>query len=71
MFDSFWMSLVFESTSVSAKADRRRMEKYCREQEGTFCFSRPIYTDTTNVPPLASVRSTEAGRGLWVEGFDN
>jgi hypothetical protein len=28
----------------------RRMEKYCYEQEGTFCFSRPIYANGSNVP---------------------
>jgi hypothetical protein len=28
----------------------RQMENYCYEQSGTFCFSRPIYTDGSSVP---------------------
>jgi hypothetical protein len=27
------------------------MDKYCYEQEGTLCFSRPIYIDRTSVSP--------------------
>jgi hypothetical protein len=28
----------------------RQMERYCYEHPGTFCFSRPIYADTTSIP---------------------
>src|SRR5215467_9318225 len=28
----------------------RRMERYCQELPGTFCFSRPIYCDSSSVP---------------------
>jgi hypothetical protein len=28
----------------------RQMEKYCYERPGTFCFSRPIYADSTSIP---------------------
>lgn len=28
----------------------RQMEKYCLENLGTFCFSRPVYADSTSIP---------------------
>jgi hypothetical protein len=49
----------------------RRMEKYCREQEGTFCFSRPIYTDGSNVPRWLEFGGLKSDETLWVEVFDN
>jgi hypothetical protein len=49
----------------------RRMEKYCREQEGTFCFSRPIYTDGTNVARWLEFGVLKQDATLWVEAFDN
>ena len=49
----------------------RRMEKYCREQEGTFCFSRPIYADGSNVPRWLEFGVLKNEETLWVEVFDN
>jgi len=49
----------------------RRMEKYCREQEGTFCFSRPIYGDGSNVPCWLEFGVVKGDGTLWVEIFDN
>jgi hypothetical protein len=49
----------------------RRMEKYCREQEGTFCFSRPIYADGSNVPRWLEFGVLKRDETLWVEVFDN
>jgi hypothetical protein len=49
----------------------RRMEKYCREQEGTFCFSRPIYNDGSNVPRWLEFGVLKDDESLWVEVFDN
>lgn len=49
----------------------RRMEKYCREQEGTFCFSRPIYCDGSNVPRWLEFGVLKSDGTLWVEVFDN
>jgi hypothetical protein len=49
----------------------RRMEKYCREQEGTFCFSRPIYADGSNVPRWLEFGVLKVDGTLWVEVFDN
>jgi hypothetical protein len=49
----------------------RRMEKYCREQEGSFCFSRPIYTDGSNVPRWLEFGVLKRDHTLWVEVFDN
>lgn len=49
----------------------RRMEKYCRDQEGTFCFSRPIYADGSNVPRWLEFGVLKTDETLWVEVFDN
>jgi hypothetical protein len=49
----------------------RRMERYCCEQEGTFCFSRPIYTDESNVPRWLEFGVLKSDETLWVEVFDN
>jgi hypothetical protein len=49
----------------------RRMEKYCREKEGTFCFSRPIYDDGSNVPRWLEFGVLKCDGTLWVEIFDN
>jgi len=49
----------------------RRMEKYCREQEGTFCFSRPIYADGSNIPRWLEFGVLKSDETLWVEVFDN
>ena len=49
----------------------RHMEKYCHQQEGTFCFSRPIYTDGTSVPRWLEFGVLKADQTLWVEVFDN
>ena len=49
----------------------RRMEKYCREQQGTFCFSRPSYVDGSNVPQWLEFGVLKSDETLWVEVFDN
>lgn len=49
----------------------RRMEKYSREQEGTFCFSRPIYADGSNVPRWLEFGVLKSDGTLWVEVFDH
>lgn len=49
----------------------RRMEKYCRVQEGAFCFSRPIYCDGSNVPRWLEFGVLKNDQTLWVEVFDN
>jgi len=49
----------------------RQMEKYCRDQKGTFCFSRPIYEDGSNVPRWLEFGVVKDDDTLWVEVFDN
>jgi len=50
----------------------RQMEKYCYEQEGTFCFSRPVYADGSNVPRwLVEFGVLKTDATLWVEVFEN
>lgn len=49
----------------------RQMEKYCFANSGTFCFSRPIYADTTSVPKWLEFGLIKADGGLWVQVFDN
>lgn len=49
----------------------RQMERLCYEQGGTFCFSRPIYTDVTNVPRWIEFGVLKTIEALWVEVFEN
>ena len=49
----------------------RQMERYCAEQPGTFCFSRPIYTDGSSIPRWLEFGLLRTDRTLWVEVFDN
>lgn len=49
----------------------RQMERYCYEQPGTFCFSRPIYADGSSVPRWLEFGVLRANQTLWVEVFDN
>jgi hypothetical protein len=49
----------------------RQMERYCSEQPGTFCFSRPIYTDGSSIPRWLEFGLLRTDRTLWVEVFDN
>jgi hypothetical protein len=49
----------------------RAMEKYCADNPGTFCFSRPIYNDLTWRPHLLEYGLLNADGTLWVELFEN
>lgn len=49
----------------------RQMERYIHEQPGTFCFSRPIYADTSNVPKWMEFGVLKEDQTLWIERFDN
>lgn len=49
----------------------RQMERYCQEQPGTFCFSRPIYVDGSSVPRWLEFGLLKNDQTLWVEVFEN
>ena len=49
----------------------RQMETYCSERSGTFCFSRPIYTDGSRIPRWLEFGVLRTDQTLWVEVFDN
>jgi hypothetical protein len=49
----------------------RQMERYCRQHEGTFCFSRPIYSDGSNIPRWLEFGVLKTDATLWVEIFEN
>lgn len=49
----------------------REMEKYCLLNPGTFCFSRPIYTDETSRPAFLEYGILRSNGELSVECFDN
>lgn len=49
----------------------REMERYCQEHPGTFCFSRPVYRDTSSVPRWLEFGVLKDDETLWVEVFDN
>jgi hypothetical protein len=49
----------------------RQMEKYCFSNPGTFCFSRPIYADTTSVPRWVEFGLIKTDGSLWIQIFAN
>jgi hypothetical protein len=49
----------------------RQMEKYCYEHPGTFCFSRPVYADTTSIPRWLEFGLIKEDGNLWIEVFEN
>jgi hypothetical protein len=49
----------------------RLMEKYCFENPGTFCFSRPIYADGAARPAALEFGVVRVDGKLWLEVYDN
>lgn len=49
----------------------RLMERYCYENAGTFCFSRPVYEDATSVPRWLEFGLLRDDGRLWFEVFEN
>ena len=49
----------------------REMERYCAQNEGTFFFSRLIYSDVTARPTQIEFGVRKADRTLWLEVCDN
>lgn len=49
----------------------RSMERYCRVNPGTFCFSRPFYEDDTSKPAFIEFGVLKDPYDLWVQIFDN
>ncbi len=49
----------------------RAMEKYCADNPGTFCFSRPIYHDLSWRPCKLQYGVLTQDNNLWVEMFEN
>jgi len=49
----------------------RLMERYCYENAGTFCFSRPVYEDASSVPRWLEFGLLRENGSLWVEVFKN
>jgi len=49
----------------------RQMEKYCATHPGTFCFSRPLYSDESAKPAFIEFGLLKTDKKLWVQYFDN
>ncbi len=49
----------------------RLMERYCYENAGTFCFSRPVYDDATSIPRWVEFGLLRDDASVWVEVFEN
>jgi hypothetical protein len=49
----------------------REMEQYCVSNPGTFCFSRPLYSDQTSRPAFVEFGVLKDRKELWLECFDN
>lgn len=49
----------------------RKMETYCKNHPGVFCFSRPFYSDTASRPSWVEFGVLQENGNLWVEVFEN
>ena len=49
----------------------RKMEDYCFNNPGTFCFHRPIYLDNSMFPTTLEYGVLTKEKQLWVERFNN
>lgn len=49
----------------------RKMEEYCYNNPGTFCFHRPIYSDHSAYPFTCEYGVLTSEKQLWVEQFEN
>lgn len=49
----------------------RRMEGYCATFTGTFCFSRPLYSDDSAYPSFLEFGIIRHDGSIWVECFNN
>ncbi len=49
----------------------RLMERYCYDNAGTFCFSRPVYDDATSIPRWVEFGLLRDDGSLWFEVFEN
>jgi len=49
----------------------RQRERYCYENAGTFCFTRPVYDDETGVPRWVEFGLLREDGSLWAEAFEN
>jgi len=48
-----------------------KMEKYCKLNPGTFCFSRPVYLDERAKPSFVEFGILLNNSTFWVDCFDN
>ena len=49
----------------------RKMEKYCAQNPGTFCFTRARYVDQKSKPKALEFGIAMPDCSLWVEEFEN
>ena len=49
----------------------RKMETYCSKNIGAFCFTRPIYNDSSWYPSFIEYGILKSDGYLWVEIFEN
>lgn len=49
----------------------RAMERHCVRHPGSYCFSRPIYTDHTAQPAYLEFGVLRQDGEIWVDCFDN
>ncbi|MCX6164794.1 MAG: hypothetical protein NTU73_08060 [Ignavibacteriae bacterium] len=49
----------------------RKMEEYCFQHPGTFCFNRPIYSDKSSKPSFYEYGVLKSNCDLWVKCFNN
>lgn len=62
---------VFRQLRSVNRGRYRTMEKYCKQNPGVLCFSRPIYADVTAIPLHVEFGILKTDSTLWIEMHSN
>lgn len=62
---------VFRQLRSVNRGRYRSMEKYCHQNPGVLCFSRPIYGDVTAIPSHVEFGILKVDGTLWIEMHSN
>lgn len=62
---------VFRQLRSVNRGRYRSMEKYCHQNPGVLCFSRPIYADVTAIPSHVEFGILKTDGTLWIEMHSN
>jgi hypothetical protein len=65
------LGIIPQIRSVNRGGEWRRMERYCQERPGTYCFCRPLYAGLSPHPAEIEFGILKTDATLWVQRFRN